>query len=122
MNTNQSSLTASVLEQVKQEPLGKVIADQFGVTPTALEIPFSKTKKKEIVNARFLFMYYASKVKGKGPSCIGRKVGRGHADIIHAIRQAGNRINTEKDYREKYSHILLQIEQGRVIIPEFCEI
>lgn len=116
----QSVYTAPGLVPVKPVPLGKVIADQFGVTPTALDLPFTKTKKKEIVNARFLFMAYVSKIAGKGPTFTGNKVGRGHADVIHAVRQYNNRFDTEKEYRGKAMTVLQMIEAGKVLLPEFC--
>jgi len=120
METKSPYVVAPGQEPVTQEPLGKVIADQFGVTPQSLDLPFTKTKKREIVNARFFFMYYVSKVKRKGPTATGNKVGRKHADVIHACTQCCNRIDTEKDYRNRAMTVLSKIEQGRVILPEFC--
>lgn len=103
------------------EPLTKVVADQFGVTPAALEVPFSRTRKREICNARYVIINLVSKIQGKGPAFTGRKVGRGHADVIHAVKRYSNYYDTEKDYRTRVNYILHLIENGSVILPEYCQ-
>jgi chromosomal replication initiation ATPase DnaA len=117
----QSPYVAPGQEPVIQEPLDKVIADTFGVERELLVVPFTRTRKKVACNPRFFYMYFVSRLKNYGPSATGNIVGRGHADVIYACTQCSNYIDTEKDYRSKAHSILRQIEQGRVILPEFCQ-
>lgn len=136
MNKAKSFYTAPGLEP-PVITLQKFIADTFGVSPEVLELPFSKNRKREIINARYAFMYYVSelsnnsnpnkkrkaqgKIKGKGPTLTAKQVGRGHCDVLYAVKIYNNLCDTDKNYRSKAEAILKAIDAQRVIIPEFCQ-
>ena len=106
------------LDIIKPEPLAKVIAETFGVPEQFLSVPFSKTRKREILNPRYTYINYLSRIKDHGPAKTSRHVGRSHGDIINACNRHECYNTTEKDYKEKVTRVLKLIDDGRVIVPE----
>jgi chromosomal replication initiator protein len=60
----------------------------------------SKSKKREIVQARQLAMYFARKLTELSLDVIGNQCGRrNHATVVHAIKTIENLLDTDKQFR-----------------------
>ena len=75
----------------------KIVFDYFQVD---LSLQTSKTRKREVVQARQISMYYIHAFTQQSQSCIGGLFNRDHATVIHAMKQVSNLSLTEKQYRE----------------------
>jgi len=75
----------------------KVVCDYFGLP---LESINSKTRKREIVQARQLAMYFSKKHTKSSLATIGLHCGnKDHATVLHACRTVNNLLETDKRFR-----------------------
>ena len=60
----------------------------------------SKTRKRHIVQARQLAMFFAKKYTKASLASIGSQIGkRDHATVLHACKTVNNLIDTDKQFR-----------------------
>lgn len=62
------------------------------------DVIFSKSRVKDVADARMLIMYLAQKLLGLSTGSIGRKLGRQHSTVIHGIKAVTERIGKDSDY------------------------
>ncbi|HDO26775.1 MAG TPA: chromosomal replication initiator protein DnaA [Bacteroidetes bacterium] len=75
----------------------KVVCDYFGLP---LETINSKTRKREIVQARQLAMFFSKKHTKSSLATIGLHCGnKDHATVLHACRTVNNLLETDKRFR-----------------------
>jgi chromosomal replication initiator protein len=75
----------------------KIVCDYFGLP---LESIGSKTRKREIVQARQLAMYFSKKLTKASLATIGLHCGnKDHATVLHACRTVNNLMDTDKQFR-----------------------
>lgn len=75
----------------------KVVCDYFGLP---LETINSKTRKREIVQARQLAMFFSKKHTKSSLATIGLHCGnKDHATVLHACRTVNNLVETDKRFR-----------------------
>ncbi len=75
----------------------KIVCDYFNLT---IDIINSKTRKREIVQARQLAMYFAKKHTKSSLATIGLHCGnKDHATVLHACRTVNNLVETDKQFR-----------------------
>jgi chromosomal replication initiator protein len=75
----------------------KIVCDYFSIQVDALN---SKTRKREIVQARQLSMYFSKKHTKASLATIGLHCGnKDHATVLHACRTVTNLIETDKQFR-----------------------
>ncbi len=75
----------------------KVVCDYFSLP---LETINSKTRKREIVQARQLAMYFSKKHTKNSLATIGLHCGnKDHATVLHACRTIHNLVETDKQFR-----------------------
>ncbi|MEI6899755.1 MAG: chromosomal replication initiator protein DnaA [Bacteroidota bacterium] len=75
----------------------KVICDYFNIN---IEMINSKTRKREIVQARQLSMYFSKKHTKASLASIGLHCGnKDHATVLHACRTVNNLVETDKQFR-----------------------
>jgi chromosomal replication initiator protein len=61
----------------------------------------SKTRKREIVQARQLSMYFSKKHTKSSLASIGLHCGnKDHATVLHACRTVNNLVETDKQFRQ----------------------
>ncbi len=90
-------------QEVSIEYIINVVTDRMNVT---LEEFQSKSKKREIVMARQLAMYFARKYANCSYSMIGKKCGnKDHSTVIYAIQTVENLIEKDKQIRALASEI-----------------
>ncbi len=81
----------------------KVVADFFGLTINEIQ---SKTRKREIVQARQLAMYFSKKYTKSSLTTIGQQLGKkDHATVLHACRTVNNLLETDKQFRSSVQEL-----------------
>lgn len=77
----------------------EAVCAHFSVTQAAVA---GKSRKRELVAARQLAMYFASKYTKMPATRIGKLVaGRDHSTVIHSVAQIEKRLKTEKAFAEQ---------------------
>ena len=75
----------------------KTVAEYFSVTLDQLK---AKTRKKEIVMARQVAMYFAKEYTTQSLKSIGHHFGgRDHSTVIHSVQTVSDMIDTDKRFR-----------------------
>ncbi len=83
--------------EISIDYIQKVICDYFDMP---IDLMKSKTRKREIVQARQLTMYFAKKLTKYSLASIGAQCGnKDHATVLHACRTVSNLIDTDKKFR-----------------------
>ncbi len=90
------------------ERITNVVCDRFEVQEKML---YSKSRKKEIAQARQVAMYFAKKLTDKSLAEIGLNMGnRNHATVLHAIKM----VNDQMSYDTVFRSTVRQIENTLV--------
>jgi chromosomal replication initiator protein len=75
----------------------KVVSDYFNLP---LELLKSKTRKREVVQARQIAMFFAKSMTKSSLASIGLQCGgKDHATVLHACRTVNNLLETDKKFR-----------------------
>ncbi len=83
--------------EVSIDYIQKVVCDYFDLP---IEILKSKTRKREIVQARQISMYFAKNLTKSSLANIGANCGgKDHATVLHAYKTVNNLIETDKRFR-----------------------
>jgi chromosomal replication initiator protein len=89
--------------EISIDYIQKIVSDYFGLP---LEAIHSKTRKREIVQARQLAMYFSKKMTKASLATIGLHCGnKDHATVLHACRTVNNLIETDKQFRNYVEEI-----------------
>ena len=84
--------------EVSIDYIQKVICDYFDLTIDTLK---SKTRKRNIVQARQLAMYFSKQLTKSSLANIGARCGgKDHATVLHACKTVNNLVDTDKDFRQ----------------------
>ncbi|MGC6533142.1 MAG: chromosomal replication initiator protein DnaA [Flavobacteriales bacterium] len=84
--------------EVSIDYIQKVVCDYFDLP---IELLKSKTRKREIVQARQIAMYFAKKMTKSSLANIGLHCGgKDHATVLHACRTVNNLAETDKHFRK----------------------
>lgn len=84
-------------KEISIDYIQKVVCDYFGM-PVGLIA--SKTRKREIVQARQIAMYFAKQMTKSSLSSIGSRIGgKDHATVLHACKTVNNLIETDKRFK-----------------------
>jgi chromosomal replication initiator protein len=79
--------------QVNFEMITQAVSNHFGIEADKL---FTKSRKREISDARQLVMYLAKKLTKMPMTAIGHRIDRTHATVIYACKNIEERISIEK--------------------------
>ncbi|MEI6765448.1 MAG: chromosomal replication initiator protein DnaA [Bacteroidota bacterium] len=83
--------------EISIDYIQKVVCDYFDINIDMLN---SKTRKREIVQARQLSMFFAKKLTKSSLAAIGLHCGnKDHATVLHACRTVNNLIETDKQFK-----------------------
>ncbi len=100
-----SDLARTIIDkQVKQAKreitidfIQKVVCDYFDMNVDVLK---SKTRKREIVQARQIAMYFSKNLTSSSLSTIGSVIGgKDHATVLHAYKTVNNLAETNKEFK-----------------------
>src|SRR6056297_1351959 len=84
--------------EVSIDYIQKVVSDYFEMDVATLQ---SKTRKRHIVQARQLAMFFAKKLTKASLASIGSQIGkRDHATVLHACKTVDNLSSTDKQFRK----------------------
>lgn len=83
--------------EVSIDYIQKVVCDYFDLP---IEILKSKTRKREVVQARQISMYFSKKMTKSSLASIGAHCGgKDHATVLHACRTVSNLSETDKQFK-----------------------
>jgi len=84
-------------KEISIDYIQKVVSEYFGLTIDQMN---SKTRKRNIVQARQLSMYFAKQHTKASLTSIGLQCGnKDHATVLHACKTVQNLIDTDKEFR-----------------------
>lgn len=90
-------------QEVSVEYIVNVVCNSLNVQ---IEEFYSKSKKREMVQARQLAMHFAKKYTKNSLAAIGQQCGgKDHATVIHALKTVTNLLETDKQFRTLASEI-----------------
>ena len=69
-------------------------ADFFNINP---DVIFSKSRIRDVADARQIIMYLSQKLTSLSSSAIGHKLNRSHTTVLHGIKAVEDRVNFTKD-------------------------
>jgi len=96
--------------EVSIDYIQKVVCDYFDLP---IELLKSKTRKREVVQARQIAMYFSKKLTKSSLAKIGQQCGgKDHATVLHACRTVNNLSETDKGFR-KY---LVDLEKKFIVL------
>lgn len=83
--------------EISIDYIQKMVCDYFNIS---VEVMHSPSRKREIVQARQLAMYFAKMLTKNSLASIGSDIGgKDHATVLHAVRTVKNLIETDKHFR-----------------------
>ncbi|MDA3892645.1 MAG: chromosomal replication initiator protein DnaA [Salinivirgaceae bacterium] len=90
-------LVKNTKREISIDYIQKVVCDYFNMPH---EIINSKTRKREIVQARQIAMFFAKSLTKSSLATIGSQIGgKDHATVLHACKTVNNLIDTDKRFR-----------------------
>lgn len=85
-------------KEVSIDYIQKVVSDYFQMDVATLQ---SKTRKRHIVQARQIAMYFSKKLTKASLASIGNQIGdRDHATVLHACKTVNNLASTDKKFNQ----------------------
>jgi chromosomal replication initiator protein len=95
-------LVKNTHKELSIDYIQKVVCDYFNIP---IDLVLSKTRKREIVQARQVAMFFSKNLTKSSLATIGSRIGgKDHATVLHACKTVNNLIETDKRFR-------LQIEE-----------
>ena len=89
--------------EVTVEYIQKVVCDYFSIP---VEKIHTKTRKREIVQARQLAMFFSKNYTKSSLAAIGSKCGnKDHATVLHACKTVKNLVDTDKNFKKYVDEI-----------------
>ncbi len=84
-------------KEISIDYIQKIVCDYFGLP---LDQIHAKTRKREVVQARQVAMYFSKKHTKSSLATIGLQCGnKDHATVLHACKTIANLIDTDKQFR-----------------------
>jgi len=95
--------------EVSIDYIQKVVSDYFQMDISTLQ---SKTRKRHIVQARQLAMFFAKKFTKASLASIGSQIGkRDHATVLHACKTVDNLAETDKQFKKYIDDLTKKLSQ-----------
>lgn len=96
----------TVKKEISIDYIQKIVSDYFEMDVNTL---CSKTRKRNIVQARQLSMFFSKKYTKASLASIGSQTGdRDHATVLHACKTVGNLLSTDKEFKKFHDDINLK--------------
>jgi chromosomal replication initiator protein len=98
----------NVSREISIEYIQKLVCDYFGISIDQVK---SKTRKREIVQARQISMYFAKDLTKSSLKTIGMHFGgRDHSTVIHACQTVNDLIETDKKFKADVEELTKRIK------------
>ncbi len=103
-------LTKKVLKSIVKErtpnftdeQIIKIVADYFQIPPKSIK---AKTRKREVVQARHIAIYFMKKLTNMSSTAIGNTFNRDHSTVLHALKAVSDLSETNKDFKNYMSDL-----------------
>jgi chromosomal replication initiator protein len=96
-------LIKNTKREVSIDYIQKVVCNYFDVPVDSLQ---SKTRKREIVQARQVAMYFSKNLTKSSLATIGSQIGgKDHATVLHACKTVNNLVETDKQFKTQIEEI-----------------
>ncbi len=93
-----NKLVKNSRRELSIEYISKVVCDYFNMPVESLQ---TKTRKREIVQARQITMYFSKSLTKYSLASIGAQIGnKDHATVLHACKTVNNLKDTDKNFRQ----------------------
>ena len=112
-----NNFTSRGARELTIEQIHEVVCDQFQVDKEQVR---SKTRKREVVQARQLTMYLSKSCTNSSLKQIGKFFnGRDHSTVIHANQAVSNLLETDAEFRKQVEEVKkrMKIELGSEELP-----
>jgi len=94
---------SKVKREISIDYIQKIVCDYFNVP---IDLMQSKTRKREIVQARQVAMFFSKSLTKSSLATIGAQIGgKDHATVLHACKTVNNLIDTDKRFRNQIDEI-----------------
>ena len=101
-------LVKSTTREISIDFIQKIVCDYFNLPVEAL---LSKTRKREIVQARQIAMYFSKVLTKASLATIGAQIGnKDHATVLHACKTVNNLLDTDKRFKTYVDEIEKKIK------------
>jgi chromosomal replication initiator protein len=96
-------LIKSTKREISIDYIQKVVCNYYNIGIEQLQ---SKTRKREIVQARQVAMFFSKTLTKSSLATIGSQIGgKDHATVLHACKTVNNLIETDKRFRLQVDEI-----------------
>lgn len=96
-------LVKNTKREISIDYIQKVVSEYFGLP---YEILHAKSRKREIVQARQIAMYFSKRMTKSSLATIGSLIGgKDHATVLHACKTVNNLIDTDKRFKNQIQDI-----------------
>ena len=93
-----NKLVKNSRRELSIEYISKVVCDYFNMPVETIQ---TKTRKREIVQARQIAMYFSKSLTKYSLASIGAQIGnKDHATVLHACKTVNNLKDTDKNFRQ----------------------
>ena len=99
---------AYMIPGMKRE-IREVVADVFGVPQEKLS---AKTRKREVVDARYAAIWWTRRNTKNTLAIIGSRYGIKHSTVLRACREAENWMQTDKYFKVKVNEMVRLMEEN----------
>ena len=101
-------LVSNTRKEITLDVIQQTVCDYFSMPVDQLK---SKTRKREIVQARQIAMYFAKSKTKSSLSTIGARIGgKDHATVLHACKTVKNLLDTDKRFKSFVTDIDKMLE------------
>jgi chromosomal replication initiation ATPase DnaA len=91
-----------IVNVITEEKIFNIVCRHFNVN---IEDVVSRSRKRNLVNARFLITYYIRECCGKQYKYIGKLFKRDHSTAIYACEQVRNLVDGDDEFRNHFLEI-----------------
>lgn len=96
-------LVKSTRKEISIDYIQKIVCEYFGLPSDVLQ---TKTRKREIVQARQIAMFFSKSLTKSSLSTIGSIIGgKDHATVLHACKTVNNLMDTDKRFKSQIDDI-----------------
>ena len=92
-----NSIRSGKKKSINFDMLVETVADRFNLNP---DVIFSKSRVREVADARMMIMYLAHSLMGLTAVAIGRKLNRKHSTVMHGISSMADKISDNGEMAE----------------------
>lgn len=94
--------------EISVDHIQQTVCEYYGLELESLQ---SKTRKREVVQARQIAMYFSKNLTKSSLATIGSKIGqKDHSTVLYAYRTITNLIETDRDFKTQIREIEAQLK------------